>query len=273
MYRLGDCFIGDYVVSEFFGSSPAVYNARYGTQGFTGIRIKCPTLTPILSAADGIIHEVSFEEAGKGKFIVIIHDGFKTTYAHLNDQLVEKGQTVIAGQLIGHSNQSGLAEYPCLYFSVTPCDAAGNNTEDNGYNGAIDPLGPEISWDVQNLKEPNTRANTEEKMTLTPKEYAALNAQATNYRVIVSYLKQKTEFDSFLVEQGRTPVSPEMTPDDPKGGEAVNLYLDTIADEFESLTDEITSLTGEEPPEEDIVKKDSYLVRFFHGVKRFIVKS
>lgn len=278
MYRLQDFFIGDYPITEYFGANPAIYTARYNIQGYPGIRIGCPTLTPILSTSDGFVLETGFEEAGKGKYITIVHDGYLTTYGHLNDILVQKDEKVTSGQLIGHSNQSGLTESPCLYFGIAPCDGGGTKTVENGYSGYIDPMGDEVEWDVKNLKEPVTKNDLLDKMTLDSHEYAVLNAQATNYKVLISFLKQKTTFDEVLKGAGRAPVNLDLTPDDSAGGEAVTFYLSTIADDFEELNTTIEELQKTpqklQPvvpsPTIPLVKGDSFLVKLKSAIKRFI---
>lgn len=243
MYRLSDIFIGDYQVVEYFASNPAIYSARYDIQGYPGIRVSMPSLTPILAGADGFVVETGFEEAGKGKFITLRHDGFLTTYGHLNDILVQKDERVVSGQLIAHSNQSGLTEIPCLYFGVAPCDPAGTKTEDNGFGGYVDPLGELVDWDVKDVKEPVTKSDViGDKMELSSQEYSILNAQATNYKVIISFLKQ-TGFEEFLQANDRLPVNLDLTPDDSTGGESVSLFMRALATEFEAmfkLTEDLT---------------------------------
>lgn len=285
MYRLSDFCIGDFPVSEYFGADPATYNARYGIQGYPGIRIKMPTLTPILASAAGFVLETGMEEAGKGKYITLVHEGYLTSYGHLNDILVQKGEKVIEGQLIAHSNQSGLTDYPCLYFGVAPCDAAGNKTSENGYGGFIDPMGDGVEWDIKNLKEPITKADVAQNMTTTSDEYSILSAQATNYRIILNFLKAQTNFDEYLKEQGRPPINLQADPKDPEGGHAAVLYLSAVADDVEQMNEEMQQLQHElgeqKTPEQiaaetelksPIAKKPTIFVKLKHAIGRFVFK-
>lgn len=295
MYRLSDIVIGDYPISEFFGANPATYSARYNIKGYPGIRFKCPTRTPILAGAAGYVLETGMEEAGKGKFITLVHDnidqGFLTTYGHLNDILVQKGERVSSGQLIAHSNQSGLAEYPCLYFGIAPCDSAGTKSLDNGYGGYIDPMGNDVEWDIKNLTEPLTKAEAAQQITISSDEYSILNAQAANYRIILNFLKAQTMFDDYLKEQSRAPINLQANPSDPEGGHAAVLYLSSVADDVDELDRELeemrTKVDGTDEsnkkeiqfpkdpiqPEMPLVKKPNLFIRFMHGIKRFIFKS
>lgn len=267
MIHLSDCFIGDYPIGEYFAANPEVYNARYGLQGCPGIRFKMPSLTPILAAAPGYVLETGFDSAGKGKFIVLVHDGFLTSYGHLNDILVEPNQQVIAGQLIAHSNQSGLCEYPCLLFEVAPCDNAGNRTEKNGYNGAIDPLNDTlVEWDIQGLKEPATKQETSEKIEIDAKEYSAIIAQATNLKLIINFLKKETTFDDYIKEIGMTPVDLTTNPNDATAGEKVNDYLASIAEEIEEMEEKAPEIAPELP----LAKEEPFLTKLWHGITKFI---
>ena len=65
----------------------------------------------------------------------------KTLYYHLENVTVKVGQTVIAGDIIGHCDNTG--KYTTgdhLHFGFKFVDINGNTlNKDNGYNGAVDP--------------------------------------------------------------------------------------------------------------------------------------
>ncbi len=55
--------------------------------------------------------------AGFGKLVTIQHsDGYVSLYGHLNDILVNPGQKVAAGELLGRVGSTGLATGPHLHF-------------------------------------------------------------------------------------------------------------------------------------------------------------
>lgn len=283
MIRLSDFFIGEYPIAESFGENTPVYVARYNIQGYPGIRIKCPTNTLVLAAADGFVLETGFEEANKGKYVILQHNGFQTVYGHLNSILVQVDEKLVAGQLLGHSNRSGLTDIECIFFGVIPTDAAGHKTQDNGYNGYIDPMGDEIEWNAKNLKEPVVKSDVIDEMKLTSREYAVLNAQATNYKVLVSFLQQQTTFDEFLKEIGHAPVNLTLTPDDSAGGEAIISYLTEMANHFEELNGTIAQLeskVNETQPQaavdeilrdipNPVIKKKGFLSRWKQALLNF----
>lgn len=280
MFRVSDFCIGDYPVTENFGDNPAIYSARYNLQGYPGLRVKMPSLTPILAVAPGFVFEIGFEEGGKGKFITLVHDGFLTTYGHLNDILVLKDEKVISGQLIAHSNQSGLAEEPCLYFGIAPCDPAGTKTEQNGFDGYVDPLDSNrVQWDIKSPTQPVTKADTQDKITIQTNEYSALVAQATNYKIILAMLQDQTSLDEFLQEEGQSPINIATNPQDSSAGNKITSYLATVSDGFDVLEKEIEELKKTDPQAQvleeplPLVKKNSFFVRLKHELGRFIFKS
>ena len=269
MIHLSDIFLGDFPIGEYFAANPEVWNARYGLQGCPGLIFKMPSLTPILAGAPGYVLETGFDSAGKGKFIVLVHDGFQTVYAHLNDILVAANEQVVAGQLIAHSNQSGLCEYPCLLFEVAPCDKAGTRIEHNGYGGTIDPLNDNfVEWNIKGLKEPATKQETAEKIEIDAREYAAITAQATNLKVILNFLKKETTFEDYVKEIGETPVDLTSNPNDGTVGQKVNGYLESIADEIDKYEKEEPEIKEELP----LAKEESFLSKLWHGITKHIIQ-
>lgn len=90
-----------------------------------------PEGTPVLAAREGVVVQVesSFREAGQDRrkfadranLIRILHsDGSMALYAHLREHgvLVQPGQRVALGQLIGYSGNTGYSTGPHLHFAV-----------------------------------------------------------------------------------------------------------------------------------------------------------
>lgn len=94
----------DFWLSSFFG--PRRKPDR--SWGFHyGIDMAACRGTPIVAAADGIVLE-SFFHNGYGNTILIQHNNkYKTRYAHLDKLLVNVGQKVEQGQLIGKVGATG----------------------------------------------------------------------------------------------------------------------------------------------------------------------
>ncbi len=75
--------------------------------------------TEIFATADGEVEKTEFSLAGFGKVIVISHKyGYKTLYAHLSDIIVEQGQVIKRGQLIGKMGNTGRSTGTHLHYEV-----------------------------------------------------------------------------------------------------------------------------------------------------------
>lgn len=212
-YILSDIVIGNYPRGLQFGEKPEVYSARYNIRGHEGIDILCPSLTMVLATADGTVLYEGFDAGGYGYVIKILHDGFISTYAHLNDIQVKKDDRVIAGQLIGHSNNTGFSDSPHLHFGIAPVDANGVKTEaGNGYGGYIDPMSELCFWKIKNLMEPIVP----EKITNPPipvpaDELSTKSIQSNNFLSIIEFVG---------IHGGLV-----VAPNDQKGAEKVNSYI------------------------------------------------
>jgi peptidoglycan LD-endopeptidase LytH len=102
-----------------------------GKRRHEGIDIFAPKLTPAIAAADGYITGVREGGIG-GKTVWLRPDGKNVYlyYAHLDKQLVQEGQFVKKGDVVGLVGNTGNARYTPshLHFGVYT------------YNGAIDPF-------------------------------------------------------------------------------------------------------------------------------------
>ena len=84
-----------------------------------GIDIHTPAGRPVVAADDGTVVLVSWLTYSYGHHVIIDHgNGVETLYAHMNDILVEVGQTVTKGQQIGTVGATGRATGPHLHFEV-----------------------------------------------------------------------------------------------------------------------------------------------------------
>ena len=83
-----------------------------------GIDILAERGTPIVAAAAGVVIASGFETR-YGQMVKIEHDGgFVTVYAHNERNLVEAGQEVAAGQVIGLVGRTGRATAEHVHFEV-----------------------------------------------------------------------------------------------------------------------------------------------------------
>lgn len=84
-----------------------------------GIDIAWGYGTPIVATANGKVLKIDFDAMGLGNYLVLRHDyGFHTRYGHLDRIVVQKGQEVRRGQVIGYMGSSGLSTGPHLHYEV-----------------------------------------------------------------------------------------------------------------------------------------------------------
>lgn len=131
--------VGNAPISQGFGGNAAYY-AQFGQKGHNGVDWAVPTNTPVYAMDEGT---VAFEGWGQnhswmgspaGICVLINHVGSYGGYAHLASTIVNKGQKVVKGQLIGYSDSTGAATGPHLHSEMLPLAP----NFQNGYAGRID---------------------------------------------------------------------------------------------------------------------------------------
>lgn len=92
---------------------------RSGSQFHPGIDFAGKIGTPIYATGDGVVTDPLGSMTGYGNVIVIDHGyGFQTLYAHLSKKLVNEGEKVKRGQIIGLLGNSGPSTGPHLHYEV-----------------------------------------------------------------------------------------------------------------------------------------------------------
>lgn len=114
------------------------YESMFSHKGERALDFKVKTGTKICAARSGVIMALrkdsdkgglKQENLSDGNFIMIKHnDGSVAHYWHLQKDgvLVDMGDSVKTGQLIGLSGNTGFSAFPHLHFEVQGYDAAGN---------------------------------------------------------------------------------------------------------------------------------------------------
>ena len=121
-----------YVGGKFLWPLPSPYYSDYITQGFKyrvhqftgkyglhgGIDIGCPSGTSIYAANSGTVVTSTMVKS-YGNYVMIDHGGsVYTLYAHMSKRLVNVGDKVTRGQVIGKVGMSGYATGPHLHFEI-----------------------------------------------------------------------------------------------------------------------------------------------------------
>jgi murein DD-endopeptidase MepM/ murein hydrolase activator NlpD len=109
----------------FNWSSPLVANkvtSEFGHRWHRwhhGVDLDLEVGDSVLASFDGIVRVSKFERWGYGNFIVLRHyNGLETLYGHLSKPLVEVGDYVKSGDLIGYGGNTGRSTGPHLHYEV-----------------------------------------------------------------------------------------------------------------------------------------------------------
>lgn len=127
-------------VTGEFGNSPGYY-AQFGQAGHNGIDLGVPLGTPVYATDDGTVVAEGWGNYDNwmgsiaGIFVRVGHNWGYSAYAHLSSSIVDVGQWVNRGQLIGYSGATGVGTGPHLHFETFP----NYPNFGNGFAGRINP--------------------------------------------------------------------------------------------------------------------------------------
>lgn len=99
-------------------SSP--YGMRWGGSDFhPGMDIANYYGTPICATADGVVTDAGWNSSGYGNMVCIDHgNGIVTLYAHAQEVIVNRGETVRKGQIIAYMGSTGFSTGPHVHYEV-----------------------------------------------------------------------------------------------------------------------------------------------------------
>lgn len=84
-----------------------------------GVDLPLKTGDPVYATFCGRVRISQYNKGGYGNLIILRHDnGLETYYGHLSERLVEPGQWVEAGQIIGLGGSTGRSTGPHLHFET-----------------------------------------------------------------------------------------------------------------------------------------------------------
>jgi len=99
------------VISDFGATATGGHN--------DGINIATSQGAPIHASASGTVTYAGDELKDYGNLVLVKHaGGFTTAYAHAERLVVQKGDFVARGQVIGYSGQTGDVSTPQLHFEI-----------------------------------------------------------------------------------------------------------------------------------------------------------
>ena len=129
-------------ITQNFGDRPEYY-AQFGQLGHNGLDLGVGVGTPVYASEAGTVFyegqgiNQPWMGAVAGIVAIIDHGSVYTGYAHLKSTVVNRGQTVSKGQLIGYSGATGTVQGAHLHFEFIgkPVNIK------NGYYGRVNPSG------------------------------------------------------------------------------------------------------------------------------------
>ena len=91
----------------------------FGRNFHYGMDFAAVSGTPVYAPADGVVKLVFVQNATCGNGLVIEHsDGYSTKYCHFESVAVKPNDKVMAGCLIGKSDNTGQSTGPHLHYAV-----------------------------------------------------------------------------------------------------------------------------------------------------------
>lgn len=181
-----------------------------------GVDLGYPVGTPVASAWDGIVRiSKGNNTGGYGNLVVIRHfNGLETYYAHLSRRLVNPGQMVKAGDIIGLGGNTGRSYGAHLHFEIRYLGM------DINPNKIVDFDNFKIKYDTlyvsgYSVSTPNPPADSQTATTApTPKPQPAaqyykvrkgdnLGKIAQKYHTTVSKIKKLNHLRSDFIREGQ----------------------------------------------------------------------
>lgn len=240
-YILSDIFKGDFPVSQTYGNNPQYYS-QFGLKGHEGVDFATPIGVPVICPFEkGIILRDTLNDKDYGNFVVIWDKTQKCAvwYCHLSETLVNVGDTVLRGQVVGKTGNTGNSTGPHLHVNFVETDSNGNRLNmNNGYQGFLNILDSSlVQWKLGNQPVPPIQTQP----TLPPElQYYSLNwkdlAIKDQLDINAPMFKEYLIVDSVLKSQ--------IDPLDVKIG-ALELDNKNLSDENGALQVQVTQITKE----------------------------
>lgn len=132
----------DVYITQPFGRNFVDFYQQFGLLGHNGVDFRAKNGCPVYASHDGVIYYCGTDNTGGIQVDIWNEENlYKTIYYHLKSYIVQQGQIVKAGDLIGYCDNTG--KYTTgdhLHFGLKETTKTGSTKNwDNGYSGAIDP--------------------------------------------------------------------------------------------------------------------------------------
>lgn len=134
------------------------FGAPYGGYLHRGVDYGVPEGTPVYAPADGIVVSYFNPSGSFGTAVCLNHVGtpWYSLYAHLSSKVVNVGQMVKAGDLLGYSGNTGVSSGPHLHWQVC--------------------LSSNFPTDISQSADPLSFYHPEDDLPMRPEERAEIDA-------------------------------------------------------------------------------------------------
>lgn len=115
------------VITSYYGSriNPITFLEEF----HDGLDIAADLGTPVMAIADGIVTKVYTSSSYGNTITYETYDGYKVFYAHLHKMLVEEGEEVVQGEVLGEVGSTGMSTGNHLHCTLWKNDELLNPIE------------------------------------------------------------------------------------------------------------------------------------------------
>jgi murein DD-endopeptidase MepM/ murein hydrolase activator NlpD len=138
-------------ITQKFGENLNPIYAQEGMKGHNGVDFRAVDGEEVrfnLDTRGQVVHLSNSPTYGIGVTVLVLGTmtAYKFIYWHLKDYVVEEGDYLDTGDLLGHADNTGISTGTHLHFGMYPCVLEGDEwvndpaLNSNGFDGAVDSM-------------------------------------------------------------------------------------------------------------------------------------
>ena len=122
-----------YTLTSGYGEVSSLWSSYH-----TGLDFAAPSGTEIVSVAHGVVIETTYDSAYGNMVKVELDDGTQVWYCHMTEYVVEEGQEVNPGDLLGYVGDTGNTTGPHLHLEVRVPDGTEDGQDIDPYQALVE---------------------------------------------------------------------------------------------------------------------------------------
>lgn len=104
------------MITSLFGNR--YHPVLHGKRAHNGLDIGC-AVQSVVASARGVVSRTGYDPRGLGNYVKLMHgNGYETTYGHLSEIWVKRGQVLDLSQPLGVAGKTGLATGVHLHYEI-----------------------------------------------------------------------------------------------------------------------------------------------------------